>query len=83
MPMVGFAAHTVPNFPNFLGVRDENVGIDDCLVLIALIAAIHPGQYHLDFVVATFDELFAGQGRQIEDGGMGESRASAFSGQLS
>ena len=53
-----------------LGVLDEHVGVDDRLVGIALVPAVHPGQHHLDGVVATLDELLAGHGREIENDGM-------------
>ena len=52
-----------------LGVVDEHVGVDDRLVLVALVPAVHPGQHHLDLVVAALDELLAGQGREIEHDG--------------
>ena len=53
-----------------LGVLDEHVGVDDRLVGIALVPAVHPGQHHLDRVVAAIDELLAGHGREIENDGM-------------
>ena len=34
--------------PELLGVLDEHVGVDDRLVGIALVPAVHPGQHHLD-----------------------------------
>lgn len=53
-----------------LGVLDEHVGVDDRLVGITLVPAVHPGQHHLDRVVAAFDKLLAGHGREIENDGM-------------
>jgi hypothetical protein len=57
-------------FAELLGVRDKHVGIDDRLVGIALVPAVHPGQHHHDGVLVAFDELFAVHGREIEHGGI-------------
>ncbi len=49
-----------------LGVLDKHVGVDDGFVAVALIPAVHPGQHHLDAVIAAFEELLAAQGRQVD-----------------
>src|ERR1700761_6663710 len=57
-----------------LGVLDEHGGVDDGLVLVALVPAVHPGQHHLDLVVAALEKLLAGQCRQVENLGVSRHR---------
>src|SRR3954453_15976358 len=55
---------------DLLGVVTNTSGVDDGIVLVALVPAVHPGQHQFDGVVAALEELRAAHGREIELGGV-------------